>query len=87
MSQPEGFVKQREADKVCLLRKSLYGLKQSPRQWYRRFDDFMLKGGFLMSSFDNCVYYSELSNHSYIYLLIYVDDMLLACNDIKEIKR
>ena len=40
MKQPEGFVQGSE-NQVCLLKKSLYGLKQSLRQWYRRFDEFI----------------------------------------------
>nr|GEX68173.1 retrotransposon protein, putative, Ty1-copia subclass [Tanacetum cinerariifolium] len=39
MRQPPGY---EQGNKVCLLKKSLYGLKQSPRQWYRRFDEYML---------------------------------------------
>ncbi|KAE8731151.1 hypothetical protein F3Y22_tig00002840pilonHSYRG00482 [Hibiscus syriacus] len=31
---------------VCRLKKSLYGLKQSPRQWYKRFDSYMIKIGY-----------------------------------------
>ncbi|MCI44121.1 reverse transcriptase-like protein, partial [Trifolium medium] len=54
MQQPDGFVE--DNSKVCILKKSLYGLKQSPRQWYRRFDEFPLKTGFVRSNYDSCVY-------------------------------
>ncbi|EOX99943.1 Cysteine-rich RLK (RECEPTOR-like protein kinase) 8 [Theobroma cacao] len=37
MEQPPGFVAQGECGKVCYLRKSLYGLKQSPRAWFGKF--------------------------------------------------
>lgn len=42
MAQPKEFEYRRKEDYVCLLRKCLYGLKQSPRQWYRRFDEFTI---------------------------------------------
>ncbi|XP_048328464.2 receptor-like protein 9DC3 [Ziziphus jujuba] len=37
------------------------------------------------STFDLCVYYKELSNGEFIYLLLYVDDMLIACKHMDEI--
>ena len=88
MSHPEGFLDAKK-DHVCLLQKSLYGLKQSPRQWYKRFDSFMISNGYTRNQFDNCVYSKELSPDSYIYLLLYVDDMLITnkgmarINDLK----
>ncbi|GJX64779.1 retrovirus-related pol polyprotein from transposon TNT 1-94 [Tanacetum coccineum] len=82
MRQPPGYEK---GNKICLLKKSLYGLKQSPRQWYKRFDEYMLSNGFKCSSYDNCVYYRSYAPSEYIYLLLYVDDMLIACKSKAEI--
>ncbi|GJW81925.1 copia LTR rider [Tanacetum coccineum] len=82
MRQPPGY---EQGNKVCLLKKSLYGLKQSPRQWYRRFDEYMLSNEFKRSSYDSCIYYRSYALGKYIYLLLYVDDMLIACKSKAEI--
>lgn len=71
---------------VCLFKKSLYDLKQSLRQWYLRFDQFMSSHGYNRSQYDSCVYYRNLATYSYIYLLLYVDDMLIACNQRETIE-
>jgi len=68
---------------VCKLKKSLYGLKQSHRMWYQNFDTFMQGLGFIRGKVYNCVYF-KLIGDRVIYLLLYVDDMLLIGND-KEI--
>nr|GEX26319.1 retrovirus-related Pol polyprotein from transposon TNT 1-94 [Tanacetum cinerariifolium] len=82
MRQPPGY---EQGNKVCLLKKSLYGLKQSPRQWYRRFDEYILSNGFKRSSYDICIYYKSYAPGEYIYLLLYVDDMPIACKSKAEI--
>ncbi|GKV50375.1 hypothetical protein SLEP1_g57082 [Rubroshorea leprosula] len=82
MSQPEGFIVSGKEDHVCLLQKSLYGLKQSPRQWYKRFDNFMVKSRFTRSNYDSCVYHKKLGDGSWVYLLLYVDDMLIAAKSM-----
>ena len=46
MSQPEGFVEPGKEKKVCKLVKSLYGLKQTPKQWHEKFDQIVLSYGF-----------------------------------------
>ncbi len=85
MSRPEGFVILGMKNHVCLLKKSLYGLKQSPRQWYKRFDTFMVCNGFIRSSYDSCVHHKKLSDDSFVYLLLHVDDMLIAAKSISHI--
>nr|GEY80439.1 retrovirus-related Pol polyprotein from transposon TNT 1-94 [Tanacetum cinerariifolium] len=57
----------------------------SPRQWYRRFDEYMLSNRFKRNSYDSCVYYRIYAPGEYIYLLLYVDDMLIACKSKDEI--
>ena len=84
MIQPEGFIAQGQENLVCKLRKSLYGLKQAPRQWYKKFDSFMHKIGFKRYEADHCCYVKFFDN-SYIILLLYVDDMLIARSSIEEI--
>lgn len=81
MRQPEGFAVPRKEQLVCKLKKSLYGLKQAPRQWYKHFDIFMIDKGYTRSRYDNCVYFRQYSDGTFIYLLLYVDDMLIASKD------
>lgn len=67
MKQPEGFEVEGEEEKACLLKKSLYGLKQSPRQWYMRLDEYMTSHGFARSQYDSCVYMREYSVGEFVY--------------------
>ena len=66
---------------VCKLKKSLYGLKQSPKMWYQQFDTYILGLGFVRSRVDHCVYSKKFSNH-FIYVLLYVDGMLMVRNNM-----
>nr|KYP69745.1 Retrovirus-related Pol polyprotein from transposon TNT 1-94 [Cajanus cajan] len=85
MKKPEGFVIQGKEDYVCQLQRSLYGLKQSPRQWYKRFNNFMISKGFKRSPYACCIYHNKVEDGSMIYLLLYVDDMLIAAQDTNGI--
>ena len=78
MEQPEGFIKPGTENKVCMLRKSLYGLKQSPRRWNHRFNSFMKNQLFERCSKDLYVYMRDVKTDKAIYLLLYIDDMLIA---------
>ena len=46
MDQPEGFIIDGKENKVCLLKRSIYGLKQASRQWYLKFHDTINAFGF-----------------------------------------
>jgi hypothetical protein len=81
--QPEGYAMKGKKEMVSKLKKSLYGLKQSPRMWYQKFDTYMMGLGFTRRKEDQCVYFKLIGDHL-IYLVLYVDDMLLIGNN-KEI--
>jgi len=87
MSQPTGFKTTGKKNMVCKLKKSLYALKQSPRQWYKRFDSFIRGKNYTRSHYDPCVYYNKLHGGEYIYLLLYVDDMLIVSKSISAIDK
>lgn len=56
MKQPPGYISSKQPNHVCRLLKSLYRLKQSPRQWYRRFHQCMINLGYLRLESDPNVY-------------------------------
>lgn len=81
LAQPGGFVVEGKEYLGCRLRKSIYGLKQASRQWYLKFDEIIRKFGFKENVRDNCIYVKFRGN-KFIFLVIYVDDILLASNDM-----
>ncbi|KAL0286680.1 UNVERIFIED_CONTAM: Retrovirus-related Pol polyprotein from transposon TNT 1-94 [Sesamum angustifolium] len=85
MEQSDKFTQPGHEHLVCKLKKSLYGLKQSPRQWYKRFDSYMLQIGYKRCEYDCCVYVKSLDDGSSIFLLLYVDDMLIAAKNIHDV--
>ena len=60
MEKPEWFVRNQTRRFVCKLENSLYGLRQSPRKWYKKFNSFMVSQNFTKSEYDHCVYFKKL---------------------------
>lgn len=77
MEQPECFIK--EANKVCRLKRSLYGLRQSGREWNKKLDSKLLGMKFTRCFSDECVYIKR-QNSGVIIITIYVDDIILAAS-------
>ena len=78
MEQQPGFVNQGEFGLVCKLHCSLYGLKQFPRAWFSRFNTVVQEFGMIQSTIDHFVFYHHLSTRRCIYLVVYVDDIVLT---------
>ncbi|KAJ9700761.1 hypothetical protein PVL29_006195 [Vitis rotundifolia] len=87
MEQPPGFVAQGESGLVCRLRRSLYGLKQSPRAWFDRFSSVVQEFGMLRSTADHSVFYHHNSLGQCIYLVVYVDDIVITGSDQDGIQK
>ena len=81
MIQPEGFVDPKNAGKVCKLQRSIYGLKQASRSWNIRFDEVVKGFDFTKNEEESCVY-KKVSGSSVVFLILYVDDILLIGNNI-----
>lgn len=89
MKQPEGFVKPGLENLVCRLRKSLYGLKQSPRCWNSVFDSYLRELSFQRSNADQCVYIRNEFERQTI-VAVYVDDLIIMTDnddDMSSVKQ
>lgn len=87
MEQPERFTIKGKKHSMCQLKKNLYRLKQAPRQWYKKFDSFMVEHGYDKTTFDHCVFVKKFSDGGFIILLLYMDDMLIVGRDTNKIDK
>jgi Reverse transcriptase (RNA-dependent DNA polymerase) len=74
---------------VYKLKKSIDGLKQASRQWYFKFHQVIILFEFEHNLVDGCIYH-KFSGSKFIFLVFYIDDILLVNNDknmIRETKK
>lgn len=64
----------------CLLKKSLYGLRQVPRAWYSMLSKFLLDHGFVQSKADSSLFIQKTTSHL-VLVLVYVDDLIITWSD------
>ena len=82
MEQPEGFEVSHgcEGKLVYKLNKSLYGLKQSGKNWNKMLNDYLLTNGYESNPVDPCVYTKQFVN-GIVVILIWVDDLIIGASD------
>ena len=84
MSLPPGYTchegEHLPPNAVCRLHKSIYGLKQVSYQWFHKFSNALLSEGFVQSTSDHTLF-TKHQGTSFLALLIYVDDIIIASND------
>ena len=86
MEIPLGFRAELKGKRVCKLKKALYGLKQSPRAWFDRFTKAMMAMGYKQSQGDHTLFIKHSKSGGVTTLLVYVDDIIVIGNDLKERK-
>lgn len=85
MKQPEGYVEHGKENMVCHLKRSLYGLKQSPRCWNKAFQDFMLSQHFKSSAADPCIFTRHQDDQLAI-IAVYVDDLIILTDNQEDME-
>ncbi|KAK0591006.1 hypothetical protein LWI29_034346 [Acer saccharum] len=85
MVQPSGFVDFDHPMHVCKLNNAIYGLKQAPRAWYHELRQFLITFGFKNSYADTSLFVLQTGG-TLLYLLIYVDDIILTGNSTTQVE-
>ncbi|GJZ04322.1 ribonuclease H-like domain-containing protein [Tanacetum coccineum] len=85
MKPPQGFYPGNDK-LVCRLKKSIYGLKQSPRQWNAKLTSVLVENGFCQSKSDYSLYTKSVGD-VFLALLVYVDDIIVTGNNAEEIEK
>ena len=86
MAQPSGYKDPIHPDYVCLLHKAIYGLKQAPRAWFDSFTTQLFHLGFHSSAADGNLFILQYGPNL-VYLLLYVDDIIIKWNNVQFISQ
>ena len=88
IEQPEGFQELSEngVKLVYRLKKSLYGLKQSGRNWNKVLDEYLINDGVVRNPVDHCVYRKQTGDDLMV-VVVWVDHLLLASNSTNMINQ
>ena len=85
MTIPPGLENRSNNRQVCKLKKSLYGLKQSPRAWFDRFARTVIANGYQQCQADRTLFVKSKPGGKMAILIVYVDDIILTGDDSEEI--
>ena len=86
MEQPPGYVKKGDEQLVCKLKRSIYGLKQSPRCWNAVLKEFIKAIGFKQSTADPCMFVNT-SGEDVTIVAVYVDDLVIVTKTPKSMEK
>ncbi|QRG36488.1 hypothetical protein FDK38_000829 [Candidozyma auris] len=84
MEQPEGYIDEAHPDHVLRLKKAIYGLKQAPLVWNENINQFLQTLDFVRNEYEPCLY-SRVQNGRRTLIGLYVDDILVASDDLSDL--
>ena len=85
VEQPEGYEVSGKEDFICLLRKTLYGLKQSPCAWFRLIASVLVDFDFQQCDSDPCIFIHKNDKGEQTFIALYIDDLLIADDNEEDI--
>lgn len=86
MDIPVGMETEKTINKVCELKKSIYGLKQSPRAWFEKFSRIVISKGYIQCQSDNTLFVNHSPQGKFVIIIVHVDDIILTGNHEEEIR-
>ena len=89
VEQPQGFIKVGSEDKVLKLNKALSGLKQAPRAWNIKINQYLEENGFVKCPYEYAVFSKKSNNGDVLFVCLYMDDLIFTGNNpnmFKEFK-
>jgi IS30 family transposase len=87
MQIPSGLESPGTANMVCRLRKSLYGLKQSPRAWFDRLTKVVKQDGFVQCQTDHTMFVKHSLDGKIALFIVYVDDIVITGDDDEQVNQ
>ncbi|KAL8156686.1 hypothetical protein AgCh_001692 [Apium graveolens] len=80
VKQPPGFIHEKYPNYVYKLKKSVYGLRQSPRCWYERLSQFLVNNGFIRGTLDPTLFIFH-KRDNFLLVQVYVDDIVFGSSN------
>ncbi|KAL8145281.1 hypothetical protein AgCh_003468 [Apium graveolens] len=80
VKQPPGFIHEKYPNYVYKLKKSVYGLRQSPRCWYERLSQFLVNNGFICGTLDPTLFIFH-KRDNFLLVQVYVDDIVFGSSN------
>jgi len=85
VEQPIGYIRKDQEHKILKLKKTLYGLKQEPRAWNNKIDEYFQTNGFIKCPYEHALYTKKEKNENFLLVCLHVNDLIFKGNNARMI--